>query len=72
MGHESMKRLLEEAKKMIRINSVTTRGNEELANYVVTLLQDRGLKTQLQQVMHSLDEVSKRQFNQCRCWSAIS
>jgi len=58
-----MKRLLEEAKKMIRINSVTTRGNEELANYVVTLLQDRGLKTQLQQVMHSLDEVSKRQFN---------
>lgn len=58
-----MKHLLEEAKRMIRINSVTTRGNEELANYVATLLQDRGLKTQLQQVTHSLENVSKRQFN---------
>ena len=27
-----MKRLLEEAKRMIRINSETSRGNEELAN----------------------------------------
>ena len=58
-----MKRLLEEAKKMIRINSVTTRGNEELSNYVLALMQDRGLKSQLQQVTHSLDEMSKRQFN---------
>lgn len=58
-----MKRLLEEARRMIRINSETTNGNEELANYVFALMQDRGMKTQLQQVMHSLDEVSKRQFN---------
>src|SRR4051812_43531209 len=58
-----MKRLLEEAKRMIRINSVTTHGNEELANYVHGLLHERGLKASLQQVTHSLEGVSKRQFN---------
>ncbi len=58
-----MKRLLEEAKRMIRINSETSRGNEELANYILALLQDRGLKASLQQVTHSLDDISKRQFN---------
>jgi succinyl-diaminopimelate desuccinylase len=58
-----MKKFLEEAKKLIRINSVTARGNEELANYVLGLVQDRGLKASLQQVTHSLDDVSKRQFN---------
>ena len=58
-----MKRLFEEAKRMIRINSETSRGNEEIANYVQSLLHDRGLKTQLQQVTHSLEGVSKRQFN---------
>jgi succinyl-diaminopimelate desuccinylase len=58
-----MKRLLEEAKKMIRIKSVSADGNEELANFVAGLMKERGLKTQLQQVMHSHDEISKRQFN---------
>jgi acetylornithine deacetylase/succinyl-diaminopimelate desuccinylase-like protein len=58
-----MKRLLEEAKKMIRLNTVTANGNEELANYCHSLLQDRGLKASLQQVTHSVDEFSKRQFN---------
>ena len=58
-----MRRLLEEAKKMIRINSVSTRGNEELANFVLGLVQERGMKGQLQQVMHSHEEISKRQFN---------
>jgi acetylornithine deacetylase/succinyl-diaminopimelate desuccinylase-like protein len=58
-----MKRLLDEARRMIRINSVSANGNEELANYIASLLQDRGLKTQLQQVTHSLEDVSKRQFN---------
>lgn len=57
------KRILEEARRLIRINSVTTNGNEELANWVVGMMQDRGLKAQLQQVTHSLDDVSKRQFN---------
>ncbi|MGZ3698771.1 MAG: M20 family metallopeptidase, partial [Bdellovibrionota bacterium] len=58
-----MKRLLEEARRMIRINSVTNNGNEELANYVISLLQDRGLKTSLQHVTHSNEDLSKRQFN---------
>jgi acetylornithine deacetylase/succinyl-diaminopimelate desuccinylase-like protein len=59
----AMKRLLEEAKKMIRFNSVTANGNEELANYACLLLQDNGFKANLQQVTHSVDEFSKRQFN---------
>jgi acetylornithine deacetylase/succinyl-diaminopimelate desuccinylase-like protein len=58
-----MKRLLEEAKKMIRLNSVTSNGNEELANYCHSLLQERGFKANLQQVTHSVDDFSKRQFN---------
>jgi acetylornithine deacetylase/succinyl-diaminopimelate desuccinylase-like protein len=58
-----MKRLLEEARRMIRLNSVTSNGNEELANYCHSLVQDRGLKAQLQQVTHSIDDFSKRQFN---------
>jgi acetylornithine deacetylase/succinyl-diaminopimelate desuccinylase-like protein len=58
-----MKRLLEEARRMIRLNSVTSNGNEELANYCHSLLQERGFKANLQQVTHSIDEFSKRQFN---------
>lgn len=58
-----MKQVLEEARRMIRINSITSSGNEELANYVASLMQDRGLKVQLQPVTHSLENVSKRQFN---------
>jgi len=58
-----MKRFLEEARKLIRINSITANGNEEIANYIAALLQDRGLKTQLQQVTHSMEDLSKRQFN---------
>jgi succinyl-diaminopimelate desuccinylase len=59
----TMKRLLEDARKLIRINSVSANGNEELANVVVSMMQERGLKAQMQQVTHSLDDVSKRQFN---------
>jgi len=58
-----MKRFLDEARRMIRINSVTSNGNEEIANYVAALMQDRGLKTHLQQVTHSHEDISKRQFN---------
>ena len=58
-----MKRILEDARKLIRINSITTHGNEELANVLADMMADRGLKTQLQQVTHSFEEVSKRQFN---------
>lgn len=58
-----MKRFLEEARRIIRINSVSANGNEEIANYVAALMQDRGLKTQLQHVTHSNEDISKRQFN---------
>jgi acetylornithine deacetylase/succinyl-diaminopimelate desuccinylase-like protein len=58
-----MKQLSEEAKKVIRIGSVSVGGNEELANFLASLLKDRGLKTITQQVTHSLEAVSKRQFN---------
>ncbi len=58
-----MKQLVEEAKRMIRTNSVTANGNEEIANYAQTLMQEAGMKTQQQWVTHSLEGVSKRQFN---------
>ncbi len=58
-----MKRFLEDAKRIIRINSVSVNGNEEIANYVTALMQDRGLKTQIQHVTHSNELISKRQFN---------
>ena len=58
-----MHRFIEEAKRLIRIRSIAATGNEEIANYAVSLMQDRGLKTLVQQVTHSLESVSKRQFN---------
>jgi succinyl-diaminopimelate desuccinylase len=58
-----MKGFLDEARKMIRINSVSSKGNEELANYVTGLMQERGFKTSQQLVTHSLEDLSKRQFN---------
>ncbi len=58
-----MKQLLEEAKRLIRINSVSVNGDEELANTVQKLMEDRGMKVNLQLVTHSLENVSKRQFN---------
>src|ERR1044072_9335007 len=58
-----MKRFLEEARRIIRINSVSANGNEEIANYAAALMQDRGLKTQIQHVTHSNEDISKRQFN---------
>ena len=58
-----MKRLIDEAKRMIRINSVSANGNEEMANYVASLMQDRGFRVQMQPVTHSVEGVSKRQFN---------
>lgn len=48
---------------MIHIDSVTANGNEELANFVSGLLQDRGLKPRVQHVTHARDDLSKRQFN---------
>ncbi len=58
-----MKQLLEEAKRLIRINSVSSNGNEELSNFVHKMIEDRGMKAVLQPVTHSLESISKRQFN---------
>jgi len=58
-----MKQFMDEARRLIRINSVATSGNEEIANYANGILQDRGFKSDLQPVLHSLENISKRQFN---------
>lgn len=58
-----MKRLFEEARRWIRLSSESQNGNDELANYLSALLQDRHLKVNLQQVTHSFEEASKRQYN---------
>ncbi len=58
-----MKRFLEDAVKMIRINSVTKNGNEELANFVSQLLEENGFKVELQNVTVAHEDFSKRQFN---------
>lgn len=44
--------LLEEAKKIISINSVTTESNREIADYVCTLLKSLDLDVQIQKGMH--------------------
>ncbi len=59
----SVKRLLDEARRFIQIQSVSQEGTEELVGYAESLLQMRGLQTKTQQVTHSLEGVSKRQFN---------
>lgn len=58
-----MRDFLEEAKAIIRIPSVSMDGNEELANWLIERMKNVGLKTQMQPVTHSIDGVSKRQFN---------
>lgn len=54
---------LEEAQKIISIRSVSMDGNEDVANYCLGLMKRLNLKTSLQQVGHSLDGISKKQFN---------
>jgi len=53
----------DEAKKLISLKSVSVDGNEEIANYLFDRMKELGLKVQLQHVTHSLDHISKRQFN---------
>lgn len=57
------RRRVEEFRRIVRMNSTLTQGNEEVANYAASLMKMRGLTTQLQWVSHSQDEISKRQFN---------
>ncbi|MCM0604747.1 MAG: hypothetical protein KA715_01515 [Xanthomonadaceae bacterium] len=58
-----VKRIIEDAAQAIKLKSVSKDGNEELANYYLNLLQSRGVRVALQQVAHSNDSYSKRQFN---------
>lgn len=58
-----MTRVLEEFRKLIRINSETSRGNEELISFLECIFQDRGFKINVQHVTHSHESLSKRQFN---------
>ncbi|MEN9722313.1 MAG: Succinyl-diaminopimelate desuccinylase [Pseudomonadota bacterium] len=58
-----MRPFVEEAKKILSLPAITHEGNEEVANYAAGLMRARGMKVQLQQVTHSLEDVSKRQFN---------
>lgn len=49
--------------KIIKIKSVSLEGNEELVSLLADLLQERGFKTNLQQVSHSEEGLSRKQWN---------
>jgi acetylornithine deacetylase/succinyl-diaminopimelate desuccinylase-like protein len=54
---------LEQAEKLIGINSVSSDGDEEAALFLQSVMNRMGLKTIVQEVTHSFEGVSKRQFN---------
>lgn len=54
---------LENAEKMISIPSTSRNGNEEIALFLQEKMKKIGLKVLLQNVVHSVPGVSKRQFN---------
>ena len=58
-----MLNFLEHAEKIVRIHSVSEDGNEEIATYLQGLMQRSGFKTMLQEVTHSLENVSRHQYN---------
>lgn len=58
-----MEYFAEIARRVIRLSSITRDGNEELVNYLSILMQNMGLKVNVQQVTHAQDGLSKRQFN---------
>ncbi len=58
-----MIQFIEEAQRLIAMSSVSQDGNEEIANYLHALLSRMGFKTNLQEVSHSAEGVSKKQYN---------
>ncbi len=58
-----MIQFLEEAQRLIAMSSVSQDGNEEIANYLNGLLLRIGFKSNLQEISHSSEGVSKKQFN---------
>ncbi len=59
----SFQKFQEHAKRILGIPSHAESGNEELARYYESLMHDLGMKTRLQPVNHSSDDLSKRQVN---------
>jgi len=53
----------EHAVRILSIPSHAESGNEELARYLQSLMHDYGFKTQIQQVNHSSERLSRRQCN---------
>lgn len=58
-----MKRLIDEGRRLVQTRSDFRSGNEELVNLLATRVAEAGLKVTLQHVLHSLEGVSKRQYN---------
>lgn len=58
-----MKSFLEECKQLIRIKSISQDGNEEIANYLYEKIKSLGIEAKIQPVTHSIDGISKKQFN---------
>lgn len=53
----------EQALQFLRINSISREGNEEIVNFLIPLFEELGAKVVQQQVYHSVEGISKRQFN---------
>ena len=53
----------EAIEKAIKVKSVSDQGNEEISHFFGEFMKQIGFKVNLQEVTHSLPEVSKRQFN---------
>lgn len=56
-------RILEELSTLVGHPSIAQNGNEELVNYLEVLLRELGFHTKIQQVTHSKEALSNRQFN---------
>jgi acetylornithine deacetylase/succinyl-diaminopimelate desuccinylase-like protein len=59
----SFDKFKEHAKRILSIQSNAESGNEELSRYLQSVMHDYGFKTQMQQVNHSVERLSKRQCN---------
>lgn len=55
--------LIERSHQFLSINSISREGNEEIVNFLIPIYEALGAKVILQQVFHSVDGHSKRQFN---------
>lgn len=56
-------RFKEHAQRLLQVSSDADSGNEEVVRLYQSILHDFGFKTQLQEVRHSVEGLSKRQFN---------